>query len=82
MDQKKGKGFPVDAVNPRGSSRVVHINEIIALTGMSKTTIYRAMQNHVEFPAGIKIGSRTGWLLDEVEAWLNARPRVSLRREE
>lgn len=58
-------------------SRLIPLSDVMALTGMSRATIYRAMKNSLRFPVAVKIGARTAWRLDEVEEWMNNRPRMS-----
>lgn len=42
---------------------------------MSKSTVYRAIEND-GFPKPIKLSGRSvGWFLDEVEDWFANRPR-------
>ena len=52
-------------------------------TGYSDTQIWRKSGNpHDDFPAPVQLGPNAiGWYEDEVEAWLDSRPRVSWAAE-
>ena len=45
------------------------ISDLLALVPVSKSSIYRAMRED-NFPAPLKIGGRSCWSRDLVEAWL------------
>ena len=54
-------------------SRFLRLPEVIELTGVSRSTIYRWMGNG-EFPKQISIGGKTvAWLEAEVEEWIHTR---------
>ena len=57
--------------------RMMRIPEIIQVTGLSKTTIWRRVKNG-DFPAPVRLGSMAtrsiGWRESEVEGWLGSRP--------
>ena len=54
---------------------ILQINEVIALTRLSRVTIWR-LEKRGMFPPRLQVGrNRTGWIEEEVKAWLNARPR-------
>ena len=51
-------------------SQIIRLKQVKAMTGLSRTTIYRFMSIN-EFPKQIKLGPKSsGWLLDEVDAWI------------
>ena len=51
-------------------SQVIRLGQVKAMTGLSRSTIYKFM-SHKEFPKQIKLGLKSsGWLLDEVDAWI------------
>lgn len=53
--------------------RVVRIKEVVKLTGISRTSLYRAMAAGT-FPRQVDIGMRaTAWMLSDVQAWLASR---------
>jgi prophage regulatory protein len=50
-----------------------------ALTGLSRSSIYKFM-NDGSFPKAIKLGPRAvGWPEDHVEAWINNRKEEAAR---
>ena len=59
------------------TDRLLHLREVIALTGFSRSSIYRKMRDG-SFPEPLKIGVRAvRWRESEIEAWLAARPRAT-----
>ncbi len=56
--------------------RIVRIDEVVRLTGRSRTTLWRACRDG-QFPVPFKISSRAiGWKLSEIVAWMDSRPRA------
>ena len=50
--------------------RILRIRAVLARTGLSRSTMYRKMDNGT-FPRSIKISTRcTGWRESAVSAWL------------
>jgi prophage regulatory protein len=50
--------------------------------GLSRVTAWR-LERAGKFPKRVKLGENSvGWRLDEVEAWLESRPRVGGRKVE
>jgi prophage regulatory protein len=62
--------------------RVIRKPELLEITGVSTATIYRWIgEGH--FPAPIKLGpNSTGWRESAVQAWLESREPVEVRRAE
>ena len=58
--------------------RLIGIAEVCRLTGRSRSTINRYLQSlALGFPRPVQLGPRDrGWHLEEVEAWLDSRPRI------
>lgn len=53
--------------------KVIRIAQVIAVTGLSKATIYRYMDKGV-FSRPIKLGEHSvGWIEEEVIAWIESR---------
>ncbi|WP_419943694.1 helix-turn-helix transcriptional regulator [Candidatus Poriferisodalis sp.] len=51
--------------------------EVERLTGMSTSSIYRALR-HGDFPEPLRIGKRAvRWRYDEIQDWINRRPRAA-----
>lgn len=47
--------------------RIMRLNEVKAVTGLSKTTIYR-FEKEGRFPSRISLGKRSvGWMEDDVQ---------------
>ena len=54
-------------------SRLMRLTEVVELTGVSRSTIYRWMANG-EFPRQISLGANTvAWLESDVEDWIHRR---------
>lgn len=56
----------------RSGERLIGIEEVIARTGLKKTTIYKRMKQGC-FPRQAKDGSRSLWSEREVEDWIRTR---------
>lgn len=50
--------------------RLIPLSEVTRLTGLKRTAIYRRVASK-DFPAMIKLGTTSRWLLSEVEAWID-----------
>lgn len=56
--------------------RVVSMSEVVKITGLGESTIFRRAANGT-FPSQIKLGSRrSGWFESDLAEWLATRPRV------
>ena len=55
--------------------RIMRIREVVEVTGLSRTTIWRRVRDH-EFPAPLKLGSlhtrSVGWREEDNDEWLNS----------
>ena len=53
--------------------KIIRIKDVVEVTALSKTTIWRRMRAG-EFPPAIRLGGPStravGWVLSDVEAWL------------
>lgn len=57
--------------------RIVRLPAVTAMTGLSKTVIYRRMRAGT-FPRAVDLGGRAvGWRLGDVEDWLDSRPSAA-----
>lgn len=55
-------------------TRLLHLREVLRLTSLSRTTVYRLMaMGEGSFPQSVKLGSRTSWVESEIESWLQDR---------
>lgn len=58
------------SVQPR---RVMRLHEVMARTGLGRATVYRLIAAG-EFPRQLRLSrAGSGWLSDEVDAWIDAR---------
>ena len=59
--------------------RIMRTPEVVEITGLSKTTIWRRVRSG-DFPAPLRLGSlatrSVGWKEEEIEKWIESRPRV------
>ena len=57
-------------------SQIIRLKQVKAMTGLSRTTIYRFMSIN-EFPKQITLGSKSsGWLIDEVDEWIKRQIQI------
>ena len=57
--------------------QILRLTDVIALTGLSRSTIYLRMVQD-KFPKKINLGSRAvGWISSEVNEWIEERIRES-----
>ena len=59
--------------------RIMRIPEVVEVTGLSKTTIWRRVRSG-DFPQPLRLGSlatrSVGWKEGEIERWIDSRPTV------
>tara|TARA_B100000315_G_scaffold147139_1_gene136146 strand:- start:1052 stop:1252 length:201 start_codon:yes stop_codon:yes gene_type:complete len=56
--------------------RILNAAEVGRCTNLSRVTIWR-MERSGKFPPRVSISAnRVGWREDEIEAWIESRPRV------
>lgn len=59
--------------------RLIRIDEVKRLTGLSTASLYRSIAAH-DFPSPVRLGaSARAWALSEVQAWIVGR--MERRRE-
>ena len=57
--------------------RMLRIEEVVEMTGLSRATIYRKM-GRGQFPKPLKLGDRAvRWRQSEIEDWLDSLPRAA-----
>lgn len=62
------------------STRMLRLPDVIQKTGMSRSQIYRLIDQNA-FPSQIQLSDRlSGWIEAEVECWLQERIDQSRRR--
>ena len=55
--------------------KIVRIQYVINVTGLSRTTIWR-LERRGDFPNRLRLGQNScGWVAQEVEDWIASRPR-------
>ena len=56
--------------------RVLRLDEVVARVGLSKSTVWRYIDEG-DFPPPIKLGPRaSGWIEQEIDDWIASRPRA------
>lgn len=59
-----------ESLNPH---QLLRLPAVVALTGLSRSTIYRLIDAD-EFPSGIKLTKNTtAWAANEVASWIESR---------
>ena len=59
----------------KDTETIIRLPTVIRLTGLSRSSIYRKMDDG-DFPSSVNLGARAiGWLLSEVLEWIRSRPR-------
>lgn len=57
--------------------RMLRLPEVLELTGLSRSTIFRLVQTG-NFPPSVKLTTRTiGWFSTDIETWIAARAAAS-----
>jgi prophage regulatory protein len=57
--------------------RILKQPETSRLTGLPKSSLYR-LESRGQFPARVRLSeSSIGWRSDEVQAWIDSRPRAT-----
>lgn len=58
-------------------TRILRLRQVIARTGLSRSTIYDQISND-KFPKQVSLGPKSvGWIEKEIEAWIAARIEAS-----
>ncbi len=61
--------------------KILKPNEVVAKTGLSRVTLWR-LETNGNFPARINLtDGRVGWKEDEIETWIDSRPRGICKRD-
>lgn len=61
------------SINKQTSNRMLRVKELVTITGLSKTTLWR-LEKVGDFPARKKLSvGAVGWSLLEVENWISGR---------
>ena len=59
------------------TSKILRLPEVMAITGLSRSTIYAYMDKGT-FPKAMKLGERAiGWLSSDIETWIAERVNMA-----
>ena len=62
--------------------RLLRLPEVIAIVGLSRSTIYAMMEKSL-FPQQVRLGQRSvAWWESEINEWIASRPRAKDRSEQ
>ncbi|NOI78529.1 AlpA family transcriptional regulator [Vibrio coralliilyticus] len=54
--------------------RFLRIQDVISLTGLGRSTIYKFMADETDFPKSVPLGGRAvAWVESEIEDWMESR---------
>lgn len=63
--------------------RVLDVKGVASKIGLSRSQIYRILKSDPSFPKPIRLSPRRiGWRENEVDSWIDDRPRVGEDPEE
>ncbi|HHF3141669.1 MULTISPECIES: helix-turn-helix transcriptional regulator [Vibrio] len=55
---------------PNKPIRLIRLNEVLAMTGLSRSGVYRSIDKQ-QFPKQVSLGDRSvAWVESEVQAWV------------
>ncbi|EJL6982883.1 helix-turn-helix transcriptional regulator [Vibrio vulnificus] len=62
---------------PKNNIRLIRFREVLAMTGLSRSSVYRFIEAN-QFPTQVQLGGRAvAWVESEVQEWI--QQRVSAR---
>ncbi|MGD8111317.1 AlpA family transcriptional regulator [Vibrio sp. TRT 17S01] len=54
--------------------RFLRLKEVMSLTGLGRSTIYKFMADETDFPKSVPLGGRAvAWVESEIEDWMESR---------
>lgn len=54
--------------------KLIRLPEVCNLTGLSRSSLYRAIKSR-DFPGAVRLGERSvAWRLEDIEKWIDKRP--------
>ncbi|ENT6850652.1 AlpA family transcriptional regulator [Vibrio parahaemolyticus] len=54
--------------------RFLRLKEVMSLTGLGRSTIYKFMADETGFPKSVSLGGRAvAWVESEIEEWMESR---------
>ncbi|EGU20592.1 helix-turn-helix transcriptional regulator [Vibrio mimicus] len=58
---------------PENNIRLIHFREVLTMTGLSRSSLYRFIEEN-QFPAQVQLGGRAvAWVEGEVQEWIAQR---------
>ncbi len=58
---------------PKNNIRLIRFREVLAMTGLSRSSMYRFIEEN-QFPAQVQLGGRAvAWVESEVQEWIQQR---------
>ena len=73
--------YSVTKQNKQGPARFLRLPEVLARTGLSRSTVYVRLDQG-RFPRPVSLGVRSvGWIEDEVDGWIRERIEKSRGRD-
>ena len=54
--------------------RFLRLQDVMSLTGLGRSTIYKFMADETDFPKSVPLGGRAvAWVESEIEDWMESR---------
>ncbi|EGR2500812.1 transcriptional regulator [Vibrio sp. V09_P4A23P171] len=54
--------------------RFLRLKDVMAITGLGRSTIYKFMADETDFPKSVPLGGRAvAWVESEIEEWMESR---------
>ncbi|EGR0142664.1 AlpA family transcriptional regulator [Vibrio cholerae] len=54
--------------------RFLRLKDVMAITGLGRSTIYKFMADETDFPKSVPLGGRAvAWVESEIEEWMKSR---------
>ncbi|GEA24600.1 transcriptional regulator [Vibrio harveyi] len=54
--------------------RFLRLQDVMSLTGLGRSTIYKFMADETDFPKSVPLGGRrVAWVESEIEEWMESR---------
>ncbi|ELY5216605.1 AlpA family transcriptional regulator [Vibrio cholerae] len=54
--------------------RFLRLKDVMSLTGLGRSTIYKFMTDETDFPKSVPLGGRAvAWVESEIEEWMESR---------
>ncbi|EGQ9319860.1 AlpA family transcriptional regulator [Vibrio cholerae] len=62
-----------DVTMPKNNIRLIRFREVLAMTGLSRSSVYRFIEEN-QFPTQVQLGGRAvAWVESEVQEWITQR---------